>query len=146
MFSRPGLEFTVGELAQRIDAAQPSGSREIARLKPAGLLRTRNQGNRSLVRADGASPVAADLRSRLTRLSGSVAEIRSALRRIFGVHEARAFGWFARRWNGEPGPVPTDVDLTIVSDVDIDAVWSQSARLSRRLGIEVDPVVHTPDE
>jgi DNA-binding transcriptional ArsR family regulator len=146
LFTRPGLEVTVGELAERIDAPQPSVSREIARLEPAGLLRTRKEGNRRLVRADDSSPIAADLRSLLTKLYGPVAEIRSAMRRLSGVHEARVFGSFARRWSGEPGPVPNDVDLLIVGDVDIDAVWSETAELSRRLGIEVNPVVRTPAE
>lgn len=146
LFTRPGLEATVGEIAQWIEAPQPSVSREIARLEAAGLLRTRKEGNRRLVTAEDSSPVAADLRSMLAKLYGPVAEIRSAVRQLSGVQEARIFGSFARRWLGEPGPVPNDVDLLIVGDVGIDAVWSLAADLSRRLGIEINPVVRTPGE
>ena len=146
LFTYPGVELTIGQLAERIDVPHPSVSREVSRLAEAGLLRTRAQGNRTLVSADRDAAVADDLASLLTKLYGPVATIRAALGDLDGVHEASIFGSFAERWHGTPGPAPNDVDLLVVGEVEVDAVWSVAAEVSRQLGIEVNPVVRTPQE
>lgn len=146
LFTRPGAEFTIGQLAERIEVPHPSVSREVSRLTAAGLLRTRAQGNRTLVSADRDAAVADDLASLLTKLYGPVATLRAALGDLDGIHEALIFGSFAERWQGTPGPAPNDVDLLVVGEVEIDAVWSVAAEVSRQLGVEVNPVVRTPQE
>ena len=146
LFTHPGAELTIGQLAERIDVPHPSVSREVSRLAAAGLLRTRAQGNRTLVTADRDASVADDLASLLTKLYGPVAAIRAALDELDGIHEAFIFGSFAERWSGTPGPAPNDVDLLVVGEVEVDAVWSVAAEVSRKVGIEVNPVVRTPQE
>lgn len=146
LFTSPGAELTIGELAERIDVPHPSVSREVSRLTSAGLLRTRPQGNRTLVSADRDATVADDLASLLMKVYGPVATIRSALGRLSGVREAYIFGSFAQRWQGSPGPVPNDVDVLVIGDVGVDAVWTAAADASRQLGIEVNPVIRTRQE
>lgn len=146
LFTGPGAELTIGELAERIDVPHPSVSREVSRLASAGLLRTRPQGNRTLVSADRDATVADDLASLLMKVYGPVATIRSALGRLAGVREVSIFGSFAKRWQGSPGPVPNDVDVLVVGDVEVDVVWTAAAEASRHLGIEVNPVIRTAQE
>lgn len=146
LFTRPGVELTVGQLAARIAVPHPSVSREVARLAAAGLLRTRREGNRTLVRAETHTPIATDLASLLGKLYGPVAAVRAVMERLEGIEEAWIFGSFAERWHGRAGPVPNDVDLLVVGEVEVDAVWSVTAELSRELGIEVNPVIRTSDE
>ena len=84
------------------------------------------------------------------RSSGAVGAatpvIREALTAMPGVERAVIFGSWAARWHGRPGPVPADIDLLVVGDVDHDAVWTVAAELTRALGIEVNPTIRTPQE
>ena len=146
LFTHPGAELTIGELAQRVDVPHPSVSREVARLTAAGLLTTRAQGNRTLVRADHTAPVAGDLSSMLSKVYGPVEAIRVALDAFAGIREAWIFGSFAARWQGKQGPAPNDIDLLVVGEVPVDDVWTAAAEASRKLGMEVNPVIRTPEE
>lgn len=82
----------------------------------------------------------------LSKVYGPVATIRTALARLGGVREAYIFGSFAERWQGVPGPVPNDVDVLVVGELEVDAIWSAAAEASRELGVEVNPVIRTPEE
>lgn len=146
LFTNPGSELTIGELAQRIDVPHPSVSREVSRLAAAGLVQVRPQGNRTLVRANRDASVGDDLASLLAKLYGPVAALRAALAELDGIHEAYIFGSFAERWHGRTGPAPNDIDLLVIGDVEVDAVWSVAAAVSRQLGIEVNPVIRAPHD
>lgn len=50
LFTNLREEFAVGEIAQRANVAQATGSREVARLTDHGLLHTRMMGRNKLVR------------------------------------------------------------------------------------------------
>jgi hypothetical protein len=56
------------------------------------------------------------------------------------------FGSWAARWQGTPGPVPGDIDVLVIGEVEHDAVWTVAAELTRGLGIEVNPTIRTPAE
>ncbi len=145
LFTNPGLELPISELADRVDVSRPTTSREVARLAEAGLVATRHEGNRTLVRAPTTSPILADLRSLLAKVYGPVAALREAFRDL-PVEQVVIFGSWAARWTGEPGPPPNDVDVLVVGDAAYEEVWDAAARLSSALGIEVTPVLRTPDE
>jgi DNA-binding transcriptional ArsR family regulator len=143
LFTRPGLEIQVGELADRIDASQPTVSREVAKLAQSGLVRVHRDGNRTLVSANLDSVVAPELRSLLNKLYGPAAAIREALAQISGVEEAFIFGSWAARWHGTVGPPPRDIDVLVIGEVDHDTAWTSAAALSSQLGIEVNPTIRT---
>ena len=146
LYTNPGLETTVGALADRLGIPQPTVSREVARLTEAGLLRTRREGNRTLVSAEPDSSLATDLQALLGKLYGPPARIREALTGIPGVERAVIFGSWAARWQGQRGSVPADIDLLVVGEVDHDAIWTAAAELTRALGIEVNPTIRTSQE
>lgn len=144
LFTNPGLEVTIGELAQRVEQARPTVSHEVARLVEAGLLDTRREGNRTLVRAEQDTTYSGDLRSLLTKAYGPLAAIRDRFDDL-PVTLVAVFGSWAERWTGSPGPPPNDIDLLVVGDVSYEQVWEAVADLSSRLGIEVNPVLRDPD-
>lgn len=146
LFTHPTLETTVTELAQRIGAPRPSVSRELARLARSGLVVVRKDAQRTFVRGAVDSPVGDDLRSLLDKVYGPHHIIRTALASVPGVTAAYIFGSWAARWQGTPGPVPRDVDLLVIGDAAPDDVWTVAAALSRRLGMEVSPLVRTASE
>jgi DNA-binding transcriptional ArsR family regulator len=146
LFTNPGLEPTVGVLAERVGAPQATVSREVARLAEGGLVRTRREGNRTLVTASVEASIAPELQSLLGKLYGPPARIREALAAVPGVQRALIFGSWAARWQGTPGPVPRDIDVLVVGEVEHDVVWTAAAELARELGIEVNPTIRTPAE
>jgi DNA-binding transcriptional ArsR family regulator len=85
LYTNPGRETTGGALAKRLGIPQATVSREVARLTDAGLLRTRREGNRTLVSAESDSSLAPDLQALLGKLYGPPARIREALAVPYGV-------------------------------------------------------------
>jgi predicted nucleotidyltransferase len=63
-----------------------------------------------------------------------------------GVEEAYLFGSWARRYQGEPGPPPGDIDVVVIGQPDVDAVYDACREASAILGQEVNPVVLSPAE
>lgn len=145
LFTNPGLELPISELADRVDVSRPTTSREVARLAEAGLVASRHEGNRTLVRARTTGAILDDLRSLLAKVYGPVAALRQAFADL-PVAQVLIFGSWASRWTGEPGPPPNDVDVLVVGDVAYEDVWEAAARLSSALGIEVTPVLRTSQE
>ena len=68
------------------------------------------------------------------------------LRRVHGIEGAYVFGSWARRYEGEVGPPPADIDVRVAGDADPDAVEAACVEAGRRLGLEVDPVVLSEEE
>jgi len=56
------------------------------------------------------------------------------------------YGSWARRYQGEAGPLPQDVDLMVIGDLDVAEVRSEADAASRRLGRDVNVTVLTPEE
>jgi predicted nucleotidyltransferase len=143
-FTNPGLELAIGELADRIGHARPTVSHEVARLIEAGLLSSRREGNRTLVTAALGTPFSADLRSLLAKAYGPIPAIKDRFSDLPVTYVA-VFGSWAARWSGAPGPPPNDIDLLVVGDASYEQVWEAVADLSTQLGIEVNPVLRSPD-
>ena len=144
LFTNPGLELAIGELADRIGHARPTVSHEVARLVEAGLLSSRREGNRTLVAAALETTFSDDLRSLLTKAYGPIHAIRERFSDLPVTYVA-VFGSWAARWRGTPGLPPNDIDLLVVGDATYDQVWEAAADLSAQLGIEVNPVLRSPD-
>jgi DNA-binding transcriptional ArsR family regulator len=145
LYTNPGVDYTVGELAPRIDASHATVSREVARLAAAGLVRTRAQGRRRLVTAARQTPVFAPLRDLMSKVYGVPAVVGEEFDHPLA-QRVLIFGSWAARWAGDPGPTPNDVDVLVIGDLDPTDAWEAAARATRRLGIEVNVVVRTPAE
>lgn len=145
LFTNPGLELPIAELSAACEVPQATTSREVGRLVEAGLLRTRQQGNRTLVSGNLDTSISQDLRNMLMKVFGPVSAVEAAFRDTDAVQVA-IFGSWAARWRGDPGPPPNDIDLLVVGDVEYAEVWDRAAELSSRLGLEVNPVIRTVEE
>lgn len=146
LYVRPEAEATIGELAARIGSSASSVSREVDRLAEAGLVLSRPEGNRRVVSARMEAPIAEDLRRLLLKSYGPAPVIRRLLDAVNGVFEARIFGSWAARATGRPGPTPNDIDLLVVGDVDPLEVYEVARRATKQLGMEVTPVIRSPEE
>jgi DNA-binding transcriptional ArsR family regulator len=141
LFVHSGKAFSLAELRQATRISQPTVSREIKRLGRAGLVRSQTKGRMKLVEANDESPYFAELNSLMLKAVGPAEEIRKRLSRISGVEEAYIFGSWARRYKGELGPPPADIDVLAIGDPNPDDVASACRRAERSLKLEVNPVV-----
>lgn len=137
---------SLATIGQQTGIPQPTISREVERLSKAGLVRSRQAGRMRLVEANDASPFYGELRSLLLKAFGPVTVLRDELIRIGGIRHAFVFGSWARRYLGESGPSPADIDLVVVGSADVDAIYAACRRVETVLGMDVNPVVISLDE
>lgn len=141
----PEDEVGVTELARRIGVPVPTLHREVVRLEEAGIIASRTLGRNRLVRANVAHPAARPLTELLEVTFGPRAVVADEFA-FPGVERVLIFGSWAARFSGEPGPPPRDVDVLVVGDVQRADVYEAAERVQARLGLEVNPVVRTPEQ
>jgi DNA-binding transcriptional ArsR family regulator len=141
-----GDELSVTDLAKRAGLAYPTAHREVARLVDAGILSERQVGRTRLIRANGESPLVDPLREILTIATGPVVMLAEELARIDGIESAFLYGSFAARMLGDAGPAPHDIDVMVVGEPDVDAVYEACARIEAAVHRPVNPTILTPEE
>jgi len=104
------------ELARRTGIPQQTVARELSRLEEAGLITTKRIGTAKVVSPDRRQPYHQALRQLLGYVGGVIPVVRTTYENVAGVREVFIFGSWARRFHGEPGPPPNDVDIAVVSD------------------------------
>ncbi len=145
-YLEPGRRFSIPELVERSSRPQPTVAREVDRLVEAGLLETELLSGRRSVWAATTSPIFDELHSILLKTIGPKAVVEQQLRGLRGVKQALIYGSWARRYHGEPGPLPQDVDLMIIGIADVGEIRAAADHASRKLGRDVNVSVLTPDE
>lgn len=146
LFLRPDVEHTIADLENSTGIPQQTLSREVARLVRAGLVRDHRQGRMHLVAADQASPFFPELAGLLLKVLGPKEVLADELASVAGIRQAYIFGSWARRYGGEAGEPPRDVDVVVIGEPDVDEVYAACQRTARTIGQEVNPVVLTPNE
>lgn len=142
----PERTWTITELARATGVPQPSASREVARLGEAGILLVRGSRNARQVSADVDSAIFPELQGLLLKTVGPKPVLEAFLRDIAGIESAFIYGSWARRYEGEPGAPPGDIDLLIVGMPQVDAVYDSAEKASSKLSREVNPTILTSDE
>jgi predicted nucleotidyltransferase len=137
---------TISELAEAVAAAPSTVKREIDHLEAAGLVRTARVGRNRPVTVNTQSPLYPELRALFLKAFGPPAVLREELGDVPGVEAAFIFGSWARRHEGAAGPLPRDVDVLVVGDVDPDAIYMACAEAERRLRVPVNPTLVTEEE
>lgn len=131
-------------LARRLDIAQPTVARELARLEAAGIVRTEPVGTARIVYPTD-SPAIAALRQLVAYAAGAPHAIRSILT-IEGIDEVFIFGSWAARFHGEPGQPPGDIDIAVVSrTLTRFDLAEQRIAIGAATGMSVDLHVFDPD-
>ena len=149
LFTGAVRELSIGELARRTGTPQATVSREVDRLVAAGLLTDRPIGRTRLVSARAASPIHDELAALLTKVAGPPAVLRELLAGVPGIREAYIYGSWARRFHGEPGDEPVDIDVLVVVEsdrADVRAIRTATDEATQRLGRDVTATVLTPQE
>ncbi len=141
-----GDELSVTDLAKRAGMAYPTAHREVARLVDAGILSERRAGRTRLIRTNGGSPLVDPLREILTIATGPVVILAEELARIDRIESAFLYGSIAARMLGEAGPAPHDIDVMVLGEPDVDAVYEACARIETAVHRPVNATILTTEE
>lgn len=122
VYLNPENEYSITDVARRIGASVKAVHQEAKRLVEAGLLADRKLGTSRLVRSVQESLLTRPLTDLLTVTYGPLPVLTRTLAGLEGIEQALIYGSWAARYNGEPGPVPADVDVLVIGDVDRDVL------------------------
>ena len=142
----PAEGETLSELAARAGVSVGTAHREVSRLEEAGLVRSTRRRKERLVQANPDSPYYSDLRSLLLKAFGPASVLGQQLSGIAGIEEAHIFGSWARRYTGEPGRPPFDLDVLVVGNPAPDDVYAACRRAEVELGLEVNATILSQSE
>ena len=140
---RPGEEFSLADLARRLDVSPGTLHAEVERLVEAGLINDRAIGWTRLLRANTSSRTARALTELLMLTFGPQIVIEEEFRDLADVDRVVVYGSWARRHNGETGREPADLDVMVVGSPVRDAVSAAAERSEQRLGVAVNPTVRS---
>jgi len=141
----PDQEFSVSDLAVRLGVPLSTLHREVVRLDEAGLIVSRTLGRNRLLRANISHPAGPALARLLEVTFGPKAVVAEEFA-IAGAEQVLIFGSWAARYAGQSGPPPHDIDVLVLGKVDRADLYDAADRAHARLGIEVNPVVRTPEQ
>ena len=141
-----GDELSITDLATRAALAYPTVHREVTRLIDADILSERQVGRTRLIRANHDSPLVDPLREILRVATGPVVMLAEELDRIDGIESAFVYGSFAARMLGDAGPAPRDIDVMVLGEPDVDAVYEACTRVEAAVHRAVNPTILTPEE
>ncbi len=139
----PDRDYTVTELASRLGVPLTTLHREAQRLVDADLLVSRTVGRSRLLRANEAHRAFASLRQLLLVTFGPHVVVGEEFADLPGAEHVLIFGSWARRYEGEPGPAPHDLDVLVVGSVDRGVVYEAAERAEQRLGFAVNPTIRS---
>ena len=139
-------EQTIAELVEATGIPQQTVSREVDRLLQAGLLSGRRVGRMHFVKPNVSNRYFPELSGLLLKALGPLPVLAEGLAKLEGIDEAYLFGSWARRYRGETGPPPGDIDLVVVGAPDVDEVYEACRRAGSILGQEINVVILAPED
>lgn len=134
--------LSLSELASRTGTSVGGAHKEVERLESAGLVRSATVGRARLVEADQSSPVYSNLRDLLLKTVGPEPLLRSVLADIDGIREAFIYG----SWADPTERSPADIDVLVVGEPDVGAVYDALSGVEIELGRPVNVTIRSPDE
>ncbi len=141
----PGHEYTLTDLAKRLDVPLTTLQREAQRLVGAGILQDRTLGRARLLRANLSNRATVPLTQLLEVTFGPETVVREEFD-LSNAEQVLIYGSWAERYHGTPGPPPNDVDVLVVGELDRADVYDAADRAQARLAMQVNPVIRTPDQ
>lgn len=139
----PDREYSVTELAARLEVPLTTLHREAQRLVGAQLLRSRAVGRTRLLQANTEHPAAEPLTRLLEITFGPQSVVEEEFSGLRGAERVLIFGSWAARYHGAVGAPPADIDVLVIGSPRRADVYEAADRAAHRLGIQVNPVLRT---
>lgn len=139
----PEREYAATELAERFGASLPTVVRELDRLAASGVVRSRKVGRVRLVQSDPDARANRPLTELAALTFGPLTVITEEFADLPGVDAVYIFGSWARRYEGEHGAPPHDVDVLVVGKPSWSKLNEAASAAEQRLRREVNPTVRS---
>jgi DNA-binding transcriptional ArsR family regulator len=139
----PDAEYTLSEVADKLNLPLTTVQREATRLSGSGLIRERRVGRSRLVSANPASRYTRPLTELVSLAFGPQFVIGEEFAALSATAVA-IYGSWAARYEGITGPAPNDVDVIVIGEVLRRDMYEAAERAEQRLGLPVNPVVCPP--
>ena len=122
LFLNASVDYTITELADFAYTSVPTAMREVDRLVEAEYVLDKSLGRVRLIRANEGHVLFQAIFQVVAHSYGPAAILPSALRNLFGLQQAFICGEWAARLAQRPGPIPAEIDLLLVGNMNrIDA-------------------------
>lgn len=139
----PGREYSLTDLAARLNAPLSTIHDEAHRLTTAGLLTQRQAGRSVMLAANISSRFNGPLTELLMLSWGPQHVIAEEFAALPGADRVLIFGSWAARYHQHPGPPPHDLDVLVIGEPLRDDVYEAADRAEQCLGQPVNPVIRT---
>ncbi len=134
--------ISLTELAARTGTSLGGAHKEAERLESAGLIRSTTIGRNRLIEADPSSPVYVELSGLLRKTLGPEPLLRAGLADVDGILDAFIYG----SWADPTNKAPADIDVLVVGDPDVGAVYDVASAVEVEIGRPVNVTVRSPAE
>lgn len=138
LYLHPEAEYSLTDLARRLDVSVKTIHHEADRLTEGGLITSRRLGNMRLVSADTTHRLTTPLTDLLAATYGPVPVLTDLFTGVDGVEAAYIYGSWAARHAGQPGPVPADLDVLVVGTADLDTLDDLARAAQEKVGFDVN--------
>lgn len=139
----PERDYTLTEVASQLGVPLTTLHREAQRLVDADLLVGRTVGRSRLLRANTGHRAFGPLQQLLTVTFGPHTVVADEFAGLERVDLVLIYGSWARRYDGETGPMPQDLDVLVVGRPDRATVYEAAERAEQRLGFAVNPTIRS---
>ena len=133
--------MTLSEIARRQHLSPSTVHHEVQRLERSGIVRSDRIGRNRIVHPDQSSQVFPEISGLILKAFGPLRVLRDVIEDVPNIAEAHIYGSWARRYRGELGRVPSDIDVIVIGSPDPDDVYAACRRAERRLRMDVNPVI-----
>lgn len=132
-----GQEFSVSDLASRVETSLPTALREVRRLEEAKFVTVRPMGNMQVVGINSDHQLYRALSEIVLYSFGPLEVLRGLVAGLEGLKHAFIYGSWAARYQGVHGVDPGDVDVLLVGDFDRALAHKIALKATERVGKEV---------
>ena len=136
----PDVEYSLTEIASKLDLPLTTVQREVTRLSGAHLIRERRVGRSRLVSADPSSRYTRPLAELIILAFGPHQVIDDEFRSLNAIAVA-IYGSWAARYEGIAGNAPHDIDVLVIGEVPRKDLYEAAERAEQRLELPVNPVL-----
>jgi len=138
LYLHPDRSYSLTEIAAAVGSSPKVIHAEANRLVGSGFARDHRRGPVRLVEAPPPSPVIDALTQLLVLSYGPRVVLKELLEDLPGLEEAFIYGSWAARYEGVGGPLPGDVDVAVIGDLDPDRLDDIAIEAQRTLRRSVD--------
>lgn len=132
---------TLTEISSAASVPTTTVHREVERLARAGVINSTKRGSVRFVEPNRDYVLLGPLRQIVAMTYGPHHAVANAFTDLAGVERLYIFGSWAARLAGEQGPMPNDIDVLLVGDVNESEAYERASDADKAIGMDVNPTL-----